>query len=120
MEQGLRTLRAEHIDGVICIGGDGTMHAASKVAEQGIKMVGIPNTIDNDVEGTDLSIGFHTAVNIATEALDRVHTTAESHNRVMVVEVMGRRAGRIAAYSGMAGGAAVRVRPAEPFHMEEP
>lgn len=119
MEQVLRTLRAEHIDGLICIGGDGTLHAASKVAEQGIKIVGIPNTIDNDVEGTDLSIGFHTAVNIATEALDRVHTTAESHNRVMVVEVMGRSAGWIATYSGMAGGAEVILTPEEPFDIEE-
>jgi len=119
MEQVLRTLRAEHIDALICIGGDGTLHAASKMAEQGIKIVGIPNTIDNDVEGTDLSIGFHTAVNIATEALDRVHTTAESHNRVMVVEVMGRNSGWIATYSGMAGGAEVILTPEQPFDIDQ-
>ncbi len=119
MEQVLRTLRAEHIDGLICIGGDGTLDAASKVAEAGVNLVGIPNTIDNDVEGTDISIGFHTAVNIATEAIDRVHTTAESHNRVMVVEVMGRDAGWIATYSGMAGGAEVILTPEEPFDIAE-
>ncbi|WP_217617317.1 6-phosphofructokinase, partial [Cellulomonas sp. GbtcB1] len=85
-------------------GGDGTLHAASKGAVAGVKVVAIPKTIDNDVWGTDRSIGFDTAVVIATEAIDRVHTTAESHNRVMVVEVMGRSAGRIAGTAGIAGG----------------
>lgn len=118
MDQVLETLKAEHIEGLICIGGDGTLHAASKVAKQGIPMVGIPNTIDNDVEGTDQSIGFHTAVNIATEAIDRIHTTAESHNRVMVVEVMGRSAGWIANYAGMAGGAEVILTPEKPFDID--
>ena len=113
------TLEAERIDAVICVGGDGTLHAASKVAETGVKVVGIPKTIDNDVEGTDLSVGFHTAVNIATEAIDRLHTTAESHNRVMVVEVMGRHAGWIAVNAGIAGGAEIVLAPEEPFDIEQ-
>jgi len=113
------TLGAERIEALICIGGDGTLHAASKVAETGIKIVGIPKTIDNDVAGTDLSIGFHTAVNIATEAIDRVHTTAESHNRVMVVEVMGRHAGWIALNAGIAGGAELVLAPEEPFDIDK-
>lgn len=115
----LTTLEAERIDAVICVGGDGTLHAASKVAEAGVKVVGIPKTIDNDVVGTDLSIGFHTAVNIATEAIDRLHTTAESHNRVMVVEVMGRHAGWIAVNAGIAGGAEIVLAPEEPFDIEQ-
>ena len=115
----LATLEAERIEALICIGGDGTLHAASKVAEAGVRIVAMPKTIDNDVEGTDLSIGFHTAVNIATEAVDRVHTTAESHNRVMVVEVMGRNAGWIAVSAGIAGGAEIVLAPEEPFDIEQ-
>ncbi|MBX9244063.1 6-phosphofructokinase [Actinotalea ferrariae] len=115
----LATLEAERIEALICIGGDGTLHAASKVADAGVRIVAIPKTIDNDVEGTDLSIGFHTAVNIATEAIDRVHTTAESHNRVMVVEVMGRHAGWIAVNAGMAGGAELVLAPEEPFDIDQ-
>lgn len=118
MEKVLQTLEDERIEAMICIGGDGTIHAASKVAEAGVKMVAIPKTIDNDVAGTDLSIGFHTAVNIATEAIDRIHTTAESHNRVMVVEVMGRHAGWIAVNAGIAGGAEIVLAPEEPFDMD--
>ncbi len=114
----LATVEAERLDAMICIGGDGTLHAASKVADAGVNIVAIPKTIDNDVEGTDLSIGFHTAVNIATEAIDRVHTTAESHNRVMVVEVMGRHAGWIAVNAGIAGGAEVVLAPEDPFDMD--
>jgi len=119
MEAVLATLEAERIDAVICIGGDGTLHAASKVAEAGVNVVGIPKTIDNDVEGTDLSIGFHTAVNIATEAIDRLHTTAESHNRVMVVEVMGRHTGWIAVNAGIAGGAEIVLAPEDPFDIDQ-
>lgn len=115
----LATLEAERIEALICIGGDGTLHAASKVADAGVHIVAIPKTIDNDVAGTDLSIGFHTAVNIATEAIDRVHTTAESHNRVMVVEVMGRHAGWIAVNAGMAGGAELVLAPEEPFDIDQ-
>jgi len=118
MDGVLATLEAERIEALICIGGDGTLHAASKVAEAGVKIVAIPKTIDNDVWGTDRSIGFDTAVEIATEALDRVHTTAESHNRVMIVEVMGRHAGWIAVTSGIAGGAEVVLAPEEPFDID--
>ena len=115
----LATLEAERIEALICIGGDGTLHAASKVAEAGVKIVAIPKTIDNDVWGTDRSIGFDTAVEIATEAIDRVQTTAESHNRVMIVEVMGRSAGWIAVTAGIAGGAEVVLAPEEPFDIDK-
>src|SRR5204863_346871 len=83
------------------------------------RVVGVPKTIDNDLSGTDFTFGFHTAVQIATDAIDRLHTTAESHDRVMVVEVMGRHAGWIATYSGMAGGADIILIPEEPFDIEE-
>ena len=118
MEGVLATLEAERVDAVVCIGGDGTLNAASKVAEAGVRVIGIPKTIDNDVEGTDLSIGYHTAVNIATEAIDRLHTTAESHNRVMVVEVMGRDTGWIAVAAGVAGGAEIVLAPEDPFDID--
>lgn len=119
MDGVLATLEAERIEALICIGGDGTLHAASKVAEAGVRIVAIPKTIDNDVWGTDRSIGFDTAVGTATEALDRVHTTAESHNRVMLVEVMGRHAGWIAATAGIASGAELVLAPEEPFDIEK-
>ncbi len=112
------TLEAERIEALICIGGDGTMHAAHKVAETGVRIVGIPKTIDNDVWGTDRSIGFDTAVTIATEAVDRIHTTAESHNRVMIIEVMGRHAGWIAVHAGIAGGAEIVLTPEDPFDID--
>ena len=115
----LSTLESERIEALICIGGDGTLHAASKVAEAGVRIVAIPKTIDNDVWGTDQSIGFDTAVAIATEAIDRIHTTAESHNRVMIVEVMGRHAGWIAATSGIAGGAELVLVPEAPFDIDK-
>jgi len=113
------TLEAERIEALICIGGDGTLHAASKVAETGVRIVAIPKTIDNDVAGTDRSIGFDTAVHIATEAIDRIHTTAESHNRVMVIELMGREAGWIAVNAGIAGGAEVVLTPEDPFDIDK-
>ncbi|WP_028048196.1 6-phosphofructokinase [Cellulomonas sp. URHD0024] len=115
----LSTLESERIEVLICIGGDGTLHAASKVAEAGVRIIAIPKTIDNDVWGTDQSIGFDTAVGIATEAIDRIHTTAESHNRVMIVEVMGRSAGWIAATSGIAGGAEIVLAPEAPFDIDK-
>jgi ATP-dependent phosphofructokinase / diphosphate-dependent phosphofructokinase len=115
----LATLEAERIEALICIGGDGTLHAASKVAEAGVRIVAIPKTIDNDVWGTDQSIGFDTAVSIATEAIDRIHTTAESHNRVMIVEVMGRHAGWIATTAGIAGGAEIVLAPEQPFDIDK-
>ncbi|MEE6280851.1 6-phosphofructokinase [Georgenia sp. MJ170] len=113
------TLEAERIDALICIGGDGTLHAASKVAETGVSIIAIPKTIDNDVAGTDRSIGYDTAVHIATEAIDRIHTTAESHNRVMVIELMGRDAGWIAVNAGIAGGAEIVLTPEDPFDIDK-
>ena len=118
VEAVLATLEQERIEALICIGGDGTLGAASEIASAGVRVIGIPKTIDNDVWGTDRSIGFDTAVTIATEAIDRIHTTAESHNRVMIVEVMGRHAGWIAVTSGIAGGAEIVLAPEEPFDIE--
>ncbi len=118
VEAVLATLEQERIEALICIGGDGTLGAASEIARAGVRVIGIPKTIDNDVWGTDRSIGFDTAVTIATEAIDRIHTTAESHNRVMIVEVMGRHAGWIAVTSGIAGGAEIVLAPEEPFDIE--
>src|SRR5690606_35520106 len=108
----------EKLDALICIGGDGTLKAASKVNDYGVPVVGIPKTIDNDVVGTDASIGFDTAVSIATEAIDRLHSTAESHNRVMVVELMGRHCGWISVTAGIAGGADIILAPEAPFDIE--
>jgi len=107
------------VDALIPIGGEDTLGVARRLHEEGIKVVGVPKTIDNDLAGTDFTFGFQTAVQIATDAIDRLHTTAESHNRVIVVEVMGRHAGWIAAYSGMAGGADVVLVPERPFDIEE-
>ena len=106
-------------DALIAIGGDDTLSVAQKLFANGIKVVGVPKTIDNDLAGTDFTFGFDTAVNVATGAIDRVHTTAEAHNRVIVVEVMGRDSGWIAAYSGIAGGADVILIPEVPFDIEE-
>ncbi|MDR2704062.1 MAG: 6-phosphofructokinase [Cellulomonadaceae bacterium] len=119
IDEVLTTLEAERIDGLIVVGGDGTLSAAQKIAEQGVKLIAIPKTIDNDVWGTDRSIGFDTAVMIATEAIDRIHTTAESHNRVMLVEVMGRTAGWIATMAGIAGGAEIVLAPERPFDIDQ-
>ena len=113
------TLEKNHIEALIAIGGDDTLSVAQKLHERGIKVVGVPKTIDNDLGGTDYTFGFDTACNIVCEALDRVHTTAEAHNRVMVVEVMGRDAGWIALYSGIAGGADVILIPERPFDVDK-
>jgi len=107
------------VEMLIPIGGDDTLGVAGKLAEAGVPVVGVPKTIDNDLAGTDFTFGFQTAVQIATDAIDRLHTTAESHNRVIVVEVMGRHAGWIAAYSGMAGGADAILVPERPFDIDE-
>ncbi len=104
-EKIIENLKANSIDALIVIGGEDTLSVAAELHKRGVKTVGIPKTIDNDVYGTDYCIGFHTAVHIVTEALDRLHTTASSHHRVIVVEVMGRTAGWIALYGGLAGGA---------------
>jgi ATP-dependent phosphofructokinase / diphosphate-dependent phosphofructokinase len=113
------TLEARGIDVLIPIGGEDTLGVARRLSEDGIPVVGVPKTIDNDLAGTDFTFGFQTAVQIATDAIDRLHTTAESHNRVIVVEVMGRHAGWIAAYAGMAGGADVILVPERPFDIEQ-
>src|SRR5271155_913863 len=115
----LATLEKNHIEALIAIGGDDTLSVAQKLHERGANVVGVPKTIDNDLGGTDYTFGFDTACNIVCEALDRVHTTAEAHNRVMVVEVMGRDAGWIALYSGIAGGADVILIPERPFDVDK-
>ena len=113
------TIEANGVDSLIAIVGEDTLGVARRLGENGIDVVGVPKTIDNDLAGTDFTFGFHTAVQIATDAIDRLHTTAESHNRVMVVEVMGRHAGWIAVYSGMAGGADSILVPERPFDVDE-
>ena len=107
------------IDALIAIGGEDTLGVAHQLAEASVRVVGVPKTIDNDLSATELTFGFTTAVQIATEAIDRLHTTAESHHRVMVVEVMGRHAGHIAVWSGIAGGATYTLIPEEPFDIDE-
>src|SRR5262249_4894793 len=103
----------------IAVGGEGTLTVSNKLSDRGMKLVGVPKTIDNDINVTDFTVGFNTAVEIATEAIDRLRTTAESHKRVMVVEVMGRHAGWIAAYSGIAGGADYVIVPEFHSSVEE-
>lgn len=110
-----QNLDALGVGALIAIGGEDTLGVAKKLADEGVHVVGVPKTIDNDLNGTDYTFGFDTAVNIATEAIDRLHTTAESHHRALVVEVMGRHAGWIALHSGMAGGASVILIPEVPF-----
>jgi 6-phosphofructokinase 1 len=114
-----RALEEYGVDCLIPIGGEDTLGVARRLADEGVAVVGVPKTIDNDLGGTDFTFGFHTAVQIATDAIDRLHTTAESHNRVIVVEVMGRHAGWIAVYSGMAGGADVILIPERPFDVDD-
>jgi ATP-dependent phosphofructokinase / diphosphate-dependent phosphofructokinase len=109
-----------NLDGLVVIGGEDTLGAAARLhAEHDLPLIGVPKTIDNDLGGTDMTFGFDTAVQIATDAIDRLHTTAESHNRVMIVEVMGRHAGWIALHSGLAGGADVILIPERPFDIDE-
>ncbi|KAB2808753.1 6-phosphofructokinase [Pimelobacter simplex] len=111
-------LGAAGVDALVAIGGEDTLGVATKLAELGVDVVGVPKTIDNDLSGTDFTFGFDTAVNIATEAIDRLHTTAESHHRVLVVEVMGRHAGWIALHAGIAGGASAVLIPEVPFDID--
>lgn len=114
------TMAQRELDALIVIGGEGTLGCASRVYDEGLApVVGVPKTIDNDIAGTERTFGFDTAVSIATDAIDRLHTTAESHNRVMVVEVMGRHVGHIATWAGLAGGATVTLIPEEPFDISE-
>ncbi|MFJ4618484.1 6-phosphofructokinase [Streptomyces sp. NPDC088812] len=123
-EDGIRrikdTLAGHGVDALITIGGEDTLGVAARLSdEHGVPCVGVPKTIDNDLSATDYTFGFDTAVSIATEAIDRLHTTAESHMRVLVVEVMGRHAGWIALHSGLAGGANVILVPEQPFDVEQ-
>lgn len=119
LEQCIENLKKNGVEALIAIGGDDTQSVSQKLFERGVKVVAVPKTIDNDLSGTDFCFGFDTAVTIATEAIDRVHTTAEAHNRVIVVEVMGRDSGWIAVYSGVAGGADVILIPERPFNVDE-
>ncbi len=107
------------LDALIAVGGEGTLSCASDMFERGFRVVGVPKTIDNDVGATERTFGFDTAVTIATEAIDRLHTTAESHNRVIFVEVMGRHVGHIATWAGIAGGATYTLVPEEPFDLDD-
>jgi 6-phosphofructokinase 1 len=107
------------VDALVAIGGEDTLGVAGRLCEQGVNVVGVPKTIDNDLSATDYTFGFDTAVNIAMEAIDRLHTTAESHHRALIVEVMGRSAGWIALHAGMAGGANVILIPEQPFDIEQ-
>ncbi|MGW2835446.1 6-phosphofructokinase [Streptomyces sp. NPDC001286] len=122
-EDGVRRIRdslaAHDVDAMIVIGGEDTLGAATELSRQGINLVGVPKTIDNDVAGTDYTFGFDTAVGIATEAIDRLHTTAESHMRTLVVEVMGRHSGWIALHAGVAGGANAILVPERPFDIDQ-
>ncbi|MGY1744272.1 ATP-dependent 6-phosphofructokinase [Blastococcus sp. SYSU D00695] len=113
------TLDEHGVDVLVPIGGEGTLTAAHLLSEAGVPVVGIPKTIDNDIHGTDLTFGFDTAVSIATELIDRLHTTAESHQRVLLVEVMGRHAGWIALHAGLAAGAHLTLVPEQPFDVDE-
>ena len=114
-----RTIQANGLDVVVAIGGDGTLKTALRLADEGLPVVGVPKTIDNDIAATDFTFGFDTAVQIATDAIDRLTTTAESHNRVILVEVMGRTKGWIATYAGIAGGADAILIPEVPVPLEE-
>ena len=113
------TLADLELDGLIVVGGEDTLGAAARLYADGLPIVGVPKTIDNDLGGTDMTFGFDTALQVATDAIDRLHTTAESHHRNLVVEVMGRHAGWIALHSGLAGGADVILIPERPFDIEE-
>ena len=115
MKQSYRDMQLEC---VLCLGGNGTHKTANLLAEEGLNIIGLPKTIDNDIYGTDVTFGFHSAVDIATEAIDRVHTTAGSHSRCMVVELMGNKAGWLTLYAGIAGGADIILIPELPYSIE--
>jgi 6-phosphofructokinase 1 len=119
LDQVRATFERHALDGLIAIGGEDTLGAASRLYTEGLNVIGVPKTIDNDLGATDVTFGFDTALHVATEAIDRLHTTAESHHRNLVVEVMGRSAGWIALHSGLAGGADVILIPEMPFDIEE-
>ncbi len=114
----IKNVRSLDVDCLVCIGGDGTMHITNDLFKDGVPVVGIPKTIDNDLKGTDTTFGFDSAVYVATEGIDRLHSTAQSHHRVMIVEVMGRNAGWIALHSGVAGGGDIILIPEIPYDPE--
>ncbi|MCY4069309.1 MAG: ATP-dependent 6-phosphofructokinase [Acidimicrobiaceae bacterium] len=119
MSRAADTMRRHDLEALIAIGGEGTLSCAAEVSDSGFNVIGVPKTIDNDVGFTERTFGFDTAVAVATEAIDRLHTTAESHARVMFVEVMGRHVGHIATWAGIAGGATYTLVPEEPFDLDE-
>ena len=119
IERVKRSLETENIACLIAVGGEDTLGVADKLNSEGVRVVGVPKTIDNDLAETDFTFGFHTAVQICTDAIDRLHSTAESHNRVIVLEVMGRQTGWIATYAGIAGGADAILVPEQQFDLEE-
>jgi len=113
------TLAAHDIDALVAIGGEDTLGVAARLADEGVQVIGVPKTIDNDLSATELTFGFDTAVQVCVDAIDRLHTTAESHDRVMIVEVMGRHAGHIATWAAIAGGATMVLVPEHPFDVDE-
>ena len=115
----VENMRKEGVDVLIVIGGDGTLTSARDFARKGVKVIGVPKTIDNDLSSTDVTFGFNTAIDVVTEALDRLHTTAESHHRIMLCEVMGRNAGWIALESGIAGSADIILLPEMPYDIKD-
>lgn len=115
----IQNIKRKKLDCLVCIGGDGTLSIAAHLCKDGIPVVGVPKTIDNDIRGTDVTFGFDTAVSIAADGIDRIHTTAQSHHRVMLVEVMGRTAGWIALHSGIAGGGDIILLPEIPFEIDK-
>jgi ATP-dependent phosphofructokinase / diphosphate-dependent phosphofructokinase len=119
VEKARETFERHRLDGLIAIGGEDTLGVGNRLCDDGLNVIGVPKTIDNDLGATDVTFGFDTALHIASEAIDRLHTTAESHNRILVVEVMGRHAGWIALHSGVAGGADVILIPETPFDIDE-
>ncbi|MBI5681808.1 MAG: 6-phosphofructokinase [Deltaproteobacteria bacterium] len=118
-EKAIENIKGLGLDCIICIGGNDTLGAASKLYNRGIKTIGVPKTIDNDLSGTDFTFGFDTAVSIVSDAMDRLRTTTEAHHRIMVVEVMGRHAGWIATFGGLAGGADMILIPEKPFDIND-
>ncbi len=118
-KQVIANIKRQKIDCLVCIGGDGTMAIASRLYNDGIPVVGVPKTIDNDIKGTDVTFGFDTAVSIATEGIDRLHTTAQAHHRIMILELMGRTAGWISLYAGIAGGGDIILIPEIPYDVEK-
>ena len=114
-----KTYKEAKLDCLLCLGGNGTHKNANLLSQEGLNVIGLPKTIDNDIYGTDVTFGFHTAVDIATEVIDRIHTTAGSHSRVMCIEIMGNKAGWLTLYSGIAGGADIILSPEHPYDIEK-